>query len=94
MANKEGAQIDTLPSQQYGWDGTKPERISVEGGAVVVRNLTADIKWDKILPAPTATEDVYIFSVGGVTTSTITIHYTDSTKETISPTTGITRVDA
>lgn len=61
-------------------------------GEVVVRNLIADIKWDKILPAPTATEDVYIFSFDGTTTTTITIYYTDASKETVSPVNGITKV--
>lgn len=66
--------------------------ILVEEGAMLVRNVTADIKWDKILPAPTATTDVYVFSFDGVTTATITINYTDETKETVSPVTGITKV--
>lgn len=68
-----------------------PVMVDAEG-SMVVRNITADIKWDKILPAPTATTDVYVFSFDGVTTATITINYTDETKETVSPVTGITKV--
>lgn len=89
MANKEGQQIDTLPSQQYGWNGSSPEKITTEGGAVVVRNLTADIKWDAITPTFNATSDVYVFSFNGSTTATITVSYTDATKEVLS---GVTKV--
>jgi hypothetical protein len=91
MANKEGAQLDTLPSQQYGWNGSAPEKIATDGGAVVVRNLTADIKWDAIVPTFNTTNDVYVFSFDGSTTATITVSYTDATKEVLS---GVTKVMA
>jgi hypothetical protein len=58
-------------------------------GEVVVRNLTADIKWDTIVPTFNATSDVYVFSYGGSTTATITVSYTDATKSVLS---GVTKV--
>lgn len=74
-------------------DGLK-ERLDVSlptnaEGEVVVRNLTADIKWDAIVPTFNATSDVYVFSFGGVTTATITVSYVDSTKAVLS---GVTKV--
>jgi len=91
MATREGQQVDTLPSQQYGWDGSAPEKIKTESGAIVVRNLTADIKWDAITPTFNATSDVYVFSFDSVTTATITVSYVDATKEVLS---GVTKVMA
>lgn len=35
MAEKEGAQVDTLPSQMYGWDGA-PVRVGADGDAIKV----------------------------------------------------------
>ena len=43
MAHKEGQQVDTLPSQMYGWDGSSPKRINADSsGKVVSSNHFAD----------------------------------------------------
>lgn len=47
------------------------------------------IAWDAITPTFNATSDVYVFALNGVTVKTITINYTDATKEVMS---GITKV--
>lgn len=41
MASAEGQQIDTLPSQMYGWDGTKPVKIVVgTDGSIAINALS------------------------------------------------------
>jgi len=85
----EQSDIATKPSQQYGWENNAPKRIETENGAIVVRNVVGDIKWDSIVPTFNATSDVYVFSYGGSTTATITVSYTDSTKAILS---GVTKV--
>ncbi len=43
MAHKEGQQIDTLPAQMYGWDGSSPKRINADSsGKIVTSNHFAD----------------------------------------------------
>ena len=63
--------------------------ILVEEGAMLVRNVTADIKWDTITPTFYATSDVYVFSFDGKTTATITVSYTDATKEVLASVTKV-----
>lgn len=94
MSNKSPAYVEngktgTEPVQLYGFENGSPKRIESENGAVVVRNLTADIKWDAIVPTFNATSDVYVFSFDGSTTATITVSYTDATKAVLS---GVTKV--
>jgi hypothetical protein len=90
MAFKEGNYHDTLPAQQYLWDGAKPVKAKgTTDGEVVVRNITADIDWDAITPTYNSTSDVYVFSKSAVTTATITVSYQDSTKAVL---TGVTKV--
>lgn len=85
----ENSSIGTDPVQQYGWENNAPKRIETENGAVVVRNVVGDIKWDSIAPTFNATSDVYVFSFGGSTTATITVSYVDATKAVLS---GVTKV--
>ena len=87
----EQSDIATKPSQMYGWENNAPKRVDTVDGAVVVRNLTADIKWDTITPTFNATSDVYVFSFDGSTTATITVSYTDATKAVLA---GVTKVMA
>jgi hypothetical protein len=47
------------------------------------------INWDSITPTFNTTSDVYQFYLDGVLVKTITINYTDSTKEVMS---GVTKV--
>lgn len=90
MVKREADFIDSKPVQNYVWDGSKPVRVQgTADGEVVVRNLTADIDWDAITPTYNATSDVYVFSKSAVTTATITVNYTDSTKAVMS---GVTKV--
>lgn len=49
----------------------------------------AGINWDSITPTFNSTSDVYQYYLAGVLVKTITINYTDSTKEVMS---GITKV--
>ena len=58
-------------------------------GAVVIRNLTADINWDTIVPSFATLTDTYVFSESGSTTKTIVVTYTDASKETLA---GVTKV--
>ncbi len=36
MANREGQQVDTLPSQQYGWDGAVPVKILSDSSGNII----------------------------------------------------------
>ncbi len=47
------------------------------------------VKWDSITPTFNSTSDVYQFYLDSVLVKTITINYTDSTKEVMS---GVTKV--
>jgi hypothetical protein len=90
MAREEGQQIDTLPSQQYGWKDNAPVRVVVDAdGTQVVRDVAGGIVWDAITPTYNATSDVYVFSLNAATTGTITVNYTDATKSVLS---GVTKV--
>lgn len=51
--------------------------------------VVGDIVWDAITPTFNATSDVYQFYLNSVLQKTITINYTDATKEVMS---GITKV--
>ena len=56
--------------------------------ALVVSNadgsdIFSDIKWDLITPTYNTTSDVYVFSLLWVTTATIIMYYTDSTKDVL-----------
>jgi hypothetical protein len=88
MANKEGAQIDTLPSQQYGWDGSKPVKI----GADVDGNLYTVDKYGMLIPrhdkivvdeslAPATTLITYYLSDVERGVKTITVSGTTTTIE-------------
>ena len=89
-ATQEAQHTSTAACQQYLWDGSKPVRATADDeGAVIVRNVVGDIKWDTITPTFNATEDVYVFSFDGDTTATITVSYTDATKEVLA---GVTKV--
>ena len=94
MSNKSPAYVEngktgTEPVQLYGFENGAPKRIDSVDGAVVVRNVVGDIKWDSIAPTFNATSDVYVFSFSGSTTATITVSYTDATKAVLS---GVTKV--
>lgn len=43
MANAEGQQIDTLPSQMYAWDGTKPIRITADSFGAPMAKIIDDV---------------------------------------------------
>ena len=94
MSNKlpayvESGKTGTEPVQLYCFENGAPKRIESEGGAIAVRNVVGDIKWDTIVPTFNATSDVYVFSFDGSTTATITVSYVDATKEVLS---GVTKV--
>lgn len=45
--------------------------------------VDAGIEWSLITPTYNATSDVYVFTLDGVTVKTITVNYSDATKEVI-----------
>ena len=58
----------------------------VLGGNVFVNNALVKVAYDTILPVFNALTDVYTYKTGGVagtTVATLTVTYTDATKETI-----------
>ena len=46
--------------------------------------VDAWVEWDLITPTFNATSDVYVFTLNSVVVQTITVNYTDSTKEVLS----------
>lgn len=70
-----------------GWNGSGYERILSNDNSIQVADKES--KWDLITPTFNTTSDVYVFSLASVTVYTITINYTDATKETISSVTKV-----
>lgn len=62
-----------------------PVLVDVDGQIITA----GDIVWDTITPTYNATSDVYAFYLDSVLVKTITVSYTDATKEVMS---GVTKV--
>ena len=77
-----GDNIDAKRVASYGWNGTSWERIR----NVPLGLLTTDYDYVSVA-YPTTSSEVYTFKLGGsggTTTDTITITYTDDTKDNLS----------
>ena len=69
MANKEGQQLDTLPIQMYGWDGTKPVKMGLLNPGLSLPEFDTVEADSTILPTSV------VFKSGGSTVATLTITY-------------------
>lgn len=71
----------------YGWNGSSATAMKVNSaGELMVSSLVPE-KYDYLSLAQTATEDIWTYKTGGSggsTVATITITFTDATKNTIS----------
>jgi hypothetical protein len=79
MATQEGAQKDTFPSQQYGWDGSAPKKILVgaDGSINVIAGLIPK-NYDYIYLDPPSKPTTVTYKnggSGGTTVATLTIAY-------------------
>jgi hypothetical protein len=91
MAVRESGHYDTTPHQMYGWDGSKPVKITSDGtGAVSVNTGLSQLPGFNIPPFdridatyPDGVTEVYVYSLSAVTVATITVIYTDTTKNFI-----------
>lgn len=75
----DGENIQAKRTAQYGFDGENWQRISIPLINVAYDYITINYPLD--------TREVYIFKSGGssgVTVATLTLNYTDSTKESLS----------
>lgn len=79
-ATQEAQHSSTAACQLYGWDGA-PVRLGSVGDSLQITDASS--QWDLITPTFNATSDVYVFSKSSVTKQTITVNYTDSTKEVL-----------
>jgi len=71
MASQEGQQIDTLPIQMYGWDGSKPVRLGLDS---LNPGFTLP-KYDTIETDSETRPTSVVYKNGGVTVATLTITY-------------------
>lgn len=75
MANREGQQVDTLPAQQYGWDGAAPVKINCDSSGNLIitdipsgasangtRDLTSANTWYAV-PSTVPTSDYILIAV-------------------------------
>jgi len=94
MARNEGQQVDTLPTQMYGHDGSDIQKLSTTLDGTKHRlDVTTGLStmpgfniapFDRIdATYPTTTTEVYTYSLDSVAHTTITITYETATKEYI-----------
>lgn len=79
MANKEGEQVDTLPSQSYGWSGTQPVKMKVDSLGNLILSGLVPAAYDYISLSYTSTNLTGVVyktgGSGGTTVATLTIAY-------------------
>jgi hypothetical protein len=88
MATREGQQLDTLPSQQYGWYNGQPVKINVDSqGNVLMTPTTAVMPGFNIPPFDafyvehtTAYIDTITYYKDAVLVATVTATYADTDK--------------
>ena len=79
MAIKEGQQVDTLPAQMYGWDGSSPVRIRADSyGGIITAGELVPYYFDYISLSPPSLPTTIVYKVGGsggTTVATLTVVY-------------------
>jgi hypothetical protein len=89
MANKEGAQLDTLPSQMYGKNGSSVVALKVSSDGSMFQGM--DIPEHDYIALSYTGDDLtgIVYKTGGsggTTVATLTLSYTDSVLQSVTKT--------